>query len=135
MSSSLPDVSRFDSHVNLSSSNGDSDCADASGVPPAVCQSIGSNDTSTEIDMFMCKAYGAPLLYSAGPPNNSLWYRFWITIVHHGGRHYSLPSGSVGRKYTGLLNQELQYFDSGSYCAERFIVFSSLMLQRDRLVR
>ena len=40
VSSSPPKVSRFDSRVNLSSSNGDSDCADASGVPPAVCQSV-----------------------------------------------------------------------------------------------
>ena len=48
--------------------------------------------------------------------------------------HYSLPGGSVGRKYIDLLNQELQYFVSGSYSAERFIVFSSLMLQCDRLV-
>ena len=35
-----------------------------------------------------------------------------------------------------MLNcyQELQYFVSGSYPAERVIVFSSLMLQRDRMV-
>ena len=133
-SSPPPEASRFDSRVNLSSSNGDSDCADASGIPPAVCQSVSSDDTSIEIDMFMCKAYGAPLLSSAGPPNSSPLYHLWITVVHHGGRHYSLPSGSVGRKHTDLLNQELQYFVSGSYCAEWVIVFSSLMLQRDRLV-
>ena len=82
-------------------------------------------------------AYSAPLLWSAGAARDSSWHQHWLTIVYHVGRHYSLPGGSVGKKYipVDLLNQELQHFVSGSYSAERVIVFSSLMLQCDRLVR
>ena len=34
-----------------------------------------------------------------------------------------LPGGSVGKKYVELLNQEQQNFVSGSFPAERVIVF------------
>ena len=130
-----PQASRFDPCVNLSTSNCDSDCADTSEVPPAAGQVDNNiNSGSTDIETLMCRACGAPLLSSAGSPNSSTWSKHWATVIHHGGRHYSLPGGSVGRKYIDLLNQELQYFVSGSYSAERFIVFSSLMLQCDRLV-
>ena len=123
------EASRFDSNVLLSASTCVSTCSDViENSPAAGCN--GCND----IDGLMCKAYGAPLLSSNGSPTSSPWFQRWNTIIHHRGHHYLLPGGSVGKKYVELLNQELQYFVSGSFPAERVIVFSSLMLQRDRLV-
>ena len=127
--SSLSDEApRFDSCVDLS--DNDSACA------KTLIETAGEQlDIDPTIDGLMRQAYGEPLLFSAGPPSRSPWHSRWATVVHHAGRHYSLPSGSVGRQYIDLLNQELQYFVSGLYTAERVIVFGSLMLQRDRLVR
>ena len=78
--------------------------------------------THADVDAMIYKAYGAPLLWSAGTARDSSWHQRWLTIVYHVGRHYSLP---VGKKYIDLLNQELQHFVSGSYSAERVIVFSA----------
>ena len=109
--------------MQLSTTNTHSDCSED---PPDVgCDNVAG---------LICRVYGVPLLSSAGSRTDSPWIQRWPTIIHHSGRHYLLPGGSVGRKYVEFLNQELQFFVSGSYSAERVIVFSSLMLQRDRLV-
>jgi len=50
------------------------------------------------------------------------------------GQHYSLPGGSIGKKYIDLLCDELQYLSLGTYRSEHLIVFCSVMLQWDRLV-
>ena len=97
---SLPsEASSFDSDVQLSTNNYHSDCSED---PP----DVGGDN----IAGLMCRAYGAPLLSSAGSPTDSPWIRRWTTIIHHSGHHYLLPGGSIGRKYVELLNQELQYF-------------------------
>ena len=59
----------------------------------------------------------------------------WLSIVKLSGRHYHLPGGSTGRKYNDQLTQDLCHFSAGDYPSERFIVFSSLILQRDQTVR
>jgi len=46
-----------------------------------------------------------------------------------------LPGGSIGKKYIDLLNEELHYLSVGAFPSERIIVFCSVMLQRDGLVR
>ena len=46
-----------------------------------------------------------------------------------------MPGGSIGRKYIDLLCAELQQLSLGTYHSERVIVFCSVMLQQDRLVR
>ena len=50
------------------------------------------------------------------------------------GQHYSLPDGSIGRKYIELLCAELHHLSLGTYHSERAIVFCSVMLQQDHLV-
>ena len=87
------------------------------------------------VDDLMRMAYGETLLYSDGGPHHSSWCQRWSDVVQHLGRHYSLPGGSIGKKYIDLLNDELLHLVSGSYSSERVIVFCSVMLQRDRNVR
>ena len=109
---------RFDSCVDLRDTF--SACAQA------LTETAGEQlDIDPTIDGLLRQAYGESLMLSAGPPNRSPWHSRWATVVHHADRHYSLPSGSVGREYIDLLNQELQYFVSGSYTAERVIVFTA----------
>ena len=62
------------------------------------------------------------------------WYKRWLSIVSLSGSHYHLPGGSVGRKYVDQLTHELSHFSAGNYPSERFIIFSSVVLQRDRSV-
>ena len=83
-----------------------------------------SEATCTDVDAMIYRAYGMPLLWSAGTARDSSWHQCWLTIVYHVGRHYSLPGGSVGKKYIDLLNQELQLVVSGSYSDEWVIVLA-----------
>ena len=83
----------------------------------------------------MTAAYGDKLLNCDGGPRDSVWCQRWSVIVQHMGQHYSLPGGSIGKKYIDLLCEELQYLFLGIYHSERVIVFCSVMLQQDRLVR
>ena len=54
-------------------------------------------------------AYGAPLVQSDGGSHCSVWCKRWSIIIQHGGLHYSLPSGSVGRHYVEQLNEEMNF--------------------------
>ena len=83
----------------------------------------------------MIKAYGRPLVFD----NNNLeicpWVSRWEIITQHEARHYLLPGGSVGRKYVDRLTEEVLHLVAVNFPSERLIVFSSLMLQRDRNVK
>jgi len=80
----------------------------------------------------MMKAYGATLLYSDGGSHSSQWYQQWPVVIQHQGKHYSLSGGSVGKN---MLNEELHYLSAGAFPSERVIVFCSVMLQCDCMVR
>ena len=80
------------------------------------------------------KAYGAPLVHSDGGTRQSQWCERWSKVVHHKGLLYSLPSGSIGKRYVHQLTEELTYLCNGTFSAQRILVFSSVLLQRDRSV-
>lgn len=124
-----------DAPVSLSSD--DSRYADCTVLDCASCPSsiVDSASTVSDTDSLLNKAYGASLIHSDGGPRDSPWCQRWSIVVQHLGRHYVLPNGSVGRRYIDMLTVELQHLASGTYAAERVIVFSSVMLQRDRMVR
>ena len=88
----------------------------------------------SSLDDMMKTAYGDKLLYSDGGPRDSAWCQRWSVIVQHMGQHYSLPGGSIGKKYIDLLCEELQYLSLGTYHSEQVIVLCAMMLQRDHLV-
>ena len=51
------------------------------------------------------------------------------------GRHYVLPGGSVGWCFVDILTAELNYLALGHYPAERCLVFGSVILQKDRMIK
>ncbi len=99
--------------------------------------SQAGNATYMYVDPLMVRAYGESLVQesqSIDPPPD-VWYSRWLTIVQLSGKHYSLPGGPVGRKYVNQLSKELSYFTAGTYSSERFLVYSSVVLQRHRSIR
>ena len=73
------------------------------------------------------------LLSSVG--QDSDWRSRWRQVVYHSGNHYILPGGSIGRQYVDILAEEVTYLAGGHYPSERVLVFSSVILQRDLMVR
>ena len=51
------------------------------------------------------------------------------------GKHYTLPGGSVGQHFVDALSAEINYFALGQYSASCCLVYSSVILQRDRMIR
>ena len=66
---------------------------------------------------------------------NQSWFLKWKSVIQLSGRHYDLPRGSCGRKYIGVLCDEIKHLAQRNYPSERVIVFSSVILQRDSLVK
>ena len=90
-------------------------------------------DNFVDCDSLMRKAYGATLIQS-GSCSHSHWHRRWKSVVHHSGNHYVLPGGPTGRRYVDLLTEEVQHLAVRNFPSERVLVFSSVMLQRNRMV-
>ena len=121
---------RYDFRVNSSTCVRDNAVGNSQALPRAPMEAIGS-----PLDDMMTAAYGDKLLYCDDGPRDSAWCQCWSVIVHHLGQHYSLPGGSIGKRYIDLLCVELQHLSMGTYHSECVIVFCSVMLQRNRLVR
>jgi len=122
---------RYDLRANTSARvNHDVLCADDSQDVPVV-----GEEPSSQLNQLMKIAYGDTLVYSEGGSRDFPWYQHWSVIIQHLGQHYSLPGGSISKHYVELLCDELQYLSQSTYRSERLVVFCSLMLQRDHLVR
>lgn len=93
-----------------------------------------SNSTE-EVDLLMKRTFAEGLECSIIAGVDGGWYNRWLAIIKLSGKHYCLPGGSVGRKYVDQLAQELAHFSVDNFLSERFLVFSSVLLQRDRTVR
>ena len=87
------------------------------------------------IDDFMVKAYGSTLLLSDGGEHSSPWCQRWDAAVRLNGKQYALPGASVGRHFVDALSAELNYFALGQYPAERCLMFSSVVLHKDRMIK
>ena len=87
-----------------------------------------------DCDSLMRKAYGATLIPS-GSCSHSDWHRRWKSVIYHSGNHYVLPGGPTGRRYVDLLTEDVQHLAVVNFPSERVLVFSSVMLQRDQMVR
>ena len=90
-------------------------------------------DNFVDCDSLMRKAYGATLIQSGSCPHSD-WHQRWKSVVHHSGNHYVLPGGPTGRRYVDLLTEEVQHLAVGNFPSERVLVFSSVILQHDRMV-
>ena len=90
---------------------------------------------ASNIEELVNTAFGASLIQSQGSDPKNVWHRRWLSIVHHSGKLYNIPGGSIGRKYIDCLTQEGLYLSAGNYPSDHIIVFSSIILQRDCMVR
>ena len=89
---------------------------------------------SNRFKFMMRKAYGTTLIQS-GSCSHSDWHQRLKSVVQHSGNHYVLPCGPTGRRYVDLLTEEVQHLPVGNFPSEHVLVFSFVMLQRDRMVR
>ena len=96
---------------------------------------LKSDSSAIGVDSLMKIAYGEPLLGSAGVHQDDYWHAKWKRIVHLSSQQYHLPGGSVGRRYVDLVADEVHYLADGSEHSERVIVFCSVMLQCDKVVK
>ena len=48
---------------------------------------------------------------------------------------YDLPGGAVSRRYVDILSEEVSQVTAGNYSSDRLIVFSTCILQKDRMIR
>ena len=58
-----------------------------------------------------------------------------MRVVRLNGMHYDVPGGAVGRRYVDLLTEEVAHLAAGNFSADRLVVFSSVVLQRDKSVK
>ena len=116
----LLDVSTRDSQSSLQS---ESEFADGHYLEP------------NEVDELILKAYGAVLVRANVGNHVSEWAKRWNSIVHLTGSHYDIPRGPIGRHYIDILCVELQHLIYGNYPSERLITFSSVILQRDKMIK
>ena len=96
---------------------------------------LESGSSAIDVDGLMKIAYGKPLLRSDGVHQNDYWHARWKRVVHLSSKQYHLLGGSVGRRYVDLLVDEVHHLADGSEPSERVIVFCSVMLQRDKMVK
>ena len=91
--------------------------------------------SQVDVDALMKKAYGASLEGSSGHDNTGIWGERWLRLLKLSRRLYSIPGGAIGRKYVNLLAEEVMHVVVGNYPSDRLIVFSAMMLQRDKMVK
>ena len=81
------------------------------------------------------QAYGSSLCPPLSSPSDPEWSTRWKAITQLSGRHYDLPRNSCGRRYVSLLTTEIQDLTRGTFPSERALLFSSVILQRDRTIK
>ena len=63
------------------------------------------------------------------------WVRRWSAIDHLGGSLYFVPGGFIGCKNVDQLSAEVSHLAAGNFPLDILMVFSAIILQRDRMVR
>lgn len=87
-----------------------------------------------EVDTMIQLAYGSSLVLPEHQEDESDWISQWNTVTQFTGSHYNLPRGSCGRRFITTLIEEIQLLVNGSFPSKRLIIFSSVILQRERSV-
>ena len=81
----------------------------------------------------MERGFDSALSRDPVPSNGDpVWTDRWQTVAQLSGHHYDLPRGACGRCYVNLLCEEIRHLSRGHYSSDRLIVFSFVILQRDR---
>ena len=108
--------------------------------PPSLSPHSPGDDTQPDvdddIDSYMMRAFGDTLCCTTVPETaGNEWTRRWSAITRLKGRLYHVPGGAVGRRYVDLLSVEVAHLATGNFPSERLMVFSAVILQRNRMIR
>ena len=79
-------------------------------------------------------AFGAPLLNHDGGPDDDD-RRLWWQMVGLRGKQYALPGRRVGVRFVNILAAEIESCTAARQSSEREFLFTSLVLQRDKMVK
>ena len=79
--------------------------------------------------------FGAQLLHSKCGSYDNAWCKLWLHIISVKNCHYHLPSGAVAHDFIKLLSSEISLLAREVERSERVLIFLSVMLQRDPMVR
>ena len=85
------------------------------------------SDLST--DDLVNQAYGTTFINTDGGIRDTPWCIRWAHIIQLSASHYTLPGGSVGRRYVDLLVDEVNHLAAGNHPSERVLVYGSVILQ------
>ena len=96
---------------------------------------LNGNFDDVDVNGIMMRAFREPLIQSGGEDAVDVGYQHWRKVAYLQGRHNNLPGGAIGRQYVDALTEEVSHVAAGNQSSDRLIVFSSLMLQRDRMIR
>ena len=96
---------------------------------------LSSSFDDIDVNGLMTRAFGEPLIQSGGEDTADVWHQYWRKVAYLQGKHYDIPGGAIGRQYVDALAEEVSHVTAGNYPSDRLIVFSSLVLQRDRMIR
>lgn len=111
---------------------------------PAATQLGPSNNWSVDLgqpldrqamDCLMIEAYGPDATSSASHVRDSVWQSRWRSVTQLSGSHCSLPRGPIGRCYVSILTDEIKFLAQKLFSSERLIIFTSVILQRDKMVK
>ena len=90
---------------------------------------------SSDVDKLIVEGFGSSMVKSDALDRSCVWCARWLKVVRLYGRVYAIPGGAIGKKYVGLLSEEVMHVAVGNYPSDRLIVFSAVMLQREKSVR
>lgn len=88
-----------------------------------------------KVHSLMRDTYNATLIHLSGIALSEVRYQHWNTIVHLQGKIYDVLGSAVGRKFVGLPSEEISCLSVATFSADRVIVFSLLILQRDQMIK
>lgn len=92
------------------------------------------NEVPTFMQNLFIRGFNAPLINSDGGGEEDEWHLRWKSAMRLQGRQYSLPQGSVGRKFVDILANEIQTVIRRVNSSEKIFFFCATVLQKDKLI-
>lgn len=97
--------------------------------------SSGSNETDDFLTTKFKLAFGEPFNVDEHELESDDVRPLWWEAVGLRGKQYELPNGRVGTRFVHVLAEEIERFVAGRQNSERQLLFTSLVLQRDKMVK
>lgn len=67
--------------------------------------------------------------------HDNVWYLRWKKICALNGKQYDLPNGNIPKTFIQTLTKEVEALSKSEFPSERLIIFISVMLQRNKMVK